>query len=191
MIRRALVFFLTLACAGCELFQPAYSPEWQEKPPVVELEQVIYWLQTVDTYMQLSPEQAQLRLDRIKEAGKGSDVQLFRYALLNQQRLNRNGWVRARDAFRELSTNASLNAEIQWLTRLLLAYNQAMINWNDRQGKLTRALGESNAARLQLEAKIEALTNLEESISIRKGLAEEIQEETGQMEIDRNKPNNE
>lgn len=191
MIRRAILIVIVLACAGCELFQPAYSPEWQAKPPVVELEQVIYWLETADSYMQLSPEKAQQRLERIQDAGKGSDVQLFRYALLNQQRLNRNGWVRARDAFRELSTRSSLNAEIQWLARILLAYNQAMINRDDRQDKLTRALGESNAARMKLEAKIEALTNLEESISIRKGLAEEIQDETGQREIDRNKPNNE
>jgi len=106
-------------------------------------------------------------LDKIDNEEK-TNLQWFRYALLNQQLNEREGWIRSRDAYRYLLATETLGKELRGLTKLLLKYNQNMINWDTRYSKVQIQLKESEAMQQVLEEKIQAITNLEQSISGRK-----------------------
>jgi len=161
-----MVALVLLLSTGCSSIQRDYYENW-EREPVLSAEQRYYWLRIADLYMELTPTQAQQRLDKIGDEEK-TTLQWYRYALLNQQLNDRAGWVRARDAFRYVLATESLSQELYGLTKLLLKYNQNMINWDARYSKVKIELKESEAMQQVLEEKIQAITNLEQSMSTRK-----------------------
>jgi len=146
--------------------QRDYYENW-EREPVLSAEQRYYWLRIADLYMELTPTQARQRLDAIGDEEK-TTLQWYRYALLNQQLNNRAGWIRARDAFRYVIASESLSQELYGLTKLLLKYNQSLINWDARYSKVKMELKESEGMQRVLEEKIQAITNLEQNMSSRK-----------------------
>jgi hypothetical protein len=101
--------------------------------------------------------------------------QLFYFGLLNQQLDVFSNWTPARDVFRQLAEDALLAKEQRNLASILERYNQSRINWYQQRRKLRennaalktklRASLESNEL---LERKIQAVTDLETSISTRK-----------------------
>jgi hypothetical protein len=161
-----MVMLVLLLSTGCSSIQRDYYENW-EREPVLSAEQRYYWLRIADLYMELTPTQARQRLDKIGDEEK-TTLQWYRYALLNQQLNDRAGWVRARDAFRYVLATESLSQELYGLTKLLLKYNQNMINWDARYSKVKIELKESEAMQQVLEEKIQAITNLEQSMSTRK-----------------------
>jgi len=165
-MKHLIVALVMLFCVGCESLQTAYYEDW-DRAPALTAEQRHYWLRVSDLYMELTPAQAQQRLDNIN-TDKKTSLQWFRYALLNQQLNEPAGWIRARDAFRYLLAIETLGQELHSLTKLLLKYNQNMINWDARYSKVQIQLKESEAMQQVLEEKIQAITNLEQSMSSRK-----------------------
>jgi len=161
-----LVVLILLLIAGCSSIQRDYYENW-EREPVLSAEQRYYWLRIADLYMELTPTQAQQRLNEIGDEEKTA-LQWYRYALLNQQLNELAGWIRARDAFRQVVAMESLSQELYGLTKLLLKYNQNMINWDARYSKVKIELKESEAMQQVLEEKIQAITKLEQSMSSRK-----------------------
>jgi len=161
-----MVVLVLLLSTGCSIIQRDYYENW-EREPVLSAEQRYYWLRIADLYMELTPTQAQQRLDELGDEEK-TTLQWYRYALLNQQLNDRAGWIRARDAFRYVLATESLSQELYGLTKLLLKYNQNMINWDARYSKVKIELKESEAMQQVLEEKIQAITNLEQSMSSRK-----------------------
>ena len=143
-----------------------------------------YWLSEINRLQALSEAQAQAALPPSFNAKTESPEQLFRYALLNQQLKDRQGWIRARDSLELLSGNTDLSVSMLSLVRLLQFHNQSMINAEARQSRLQGAMQEqdriqqrqaeellqSQAQVIELSNKIEALTNLEKSLSIRRAL---------------------
>lgn len=161
-----VIALVLLLSAGCGSMQRDYYENW-EREPVLSAEQRYYWLRIADLYMELTPTQARQRLDAIGDEEK-TMLQWYRYALLNQQLNNRAGWIRARDAFRHVIASESLSQELYGLTKLLLKYNQSLINWDTRYSKVKIELKESEGMQRVLEEKIQAITNLEQNMSSRK-----------------------
>lgn len=174
-MKYGFITLILLLTVGCSSLQRGYYESW-EKEPVLSVEQRHYWLRIADLYMELTPAQAQRRLDAIGAEEK-TILQWYRYALLNQQLNERAGWVRARDAFRHVIDSEGLSQELVALTKLLLKYNQSLINWDARYNKVQIELEESEAMQRVLEEKIQAITHLEQNMSTRKGQAVEQQGE--------------
>ena len=172
-----IVVVMVLCFAGCQSLQTTYYEGW-EKKPVLTTEQRHYWLRIADSYMDLTPSQAQQRLDKVGDEEK-TDLQWFRYGLLNQQLGEREGWIRARDAFRHVLAAQELGEDVQGMVKLLLRYNQNMINWEARYNRVTIQLKESEGMQKVLEEKIQAITHLEQNISSRK---EQVNEQERQLE---------
>ncbi|MEH6472675.1 MAG: hypothetical protein V7752_15635 [Halopseudomonas sp.] len=187
---RTFILSLTLSfMIGCQSLTPAsVNPIAQPAPVVTHPEPPVHdWLQRVRSTMQLSEEQTQAELQQFSGNKTKQPELLFRYALLNQQLKDRLGWIRARDSLQQLAARPELSAEQLQLAQLLQFHNQSMINADARQARLLGALEErietlhTTAAALQLSQqqvielseKIEALTNLEENMSIRRALTSE------------------
>ncbi len=142
------------------------------------------WLSEVSRLMTLTEEQVQAELQQSVTTKADPPEQLFRYALLNQQLKDWLGWIRARDSLEKLAANPELSASLLALVRLLQFHNQSMINAEARQSRLLSAIQEQDRIQqqhmaelqlrqdqvLELSNKIEALTNLEKSMSIRRAL---------------------
>lgn len=149
------------------------------------------WLGEISRLMAFSEEQAEAELQQTFTSAAQQPERLFRYALLNQQLKDRLGWIRARDSLQQLSAHADLSMPLLALVRLLEFHNQAMINADSRQTRLLNALQEEQQQRQRLAAelllsqqqvvelsqKIEALTNLERSMSIRRALTTDTPKE--------------
>lgn len=166
---RSILFtaLFLLLLTGCQNLDQA-NDDWNMNTPViVELEQVIYWLQAANDALEISPQQAELRLSRITNMRK-TRFNTFRYALLNQQLGTRDGWERARDTLRELAQDRGNNEDLLWIIRIHLHNVQGLINNHEKYHKLAAELSDSRQMQLLLEDKIQALTNLEQSISERK-----------------------
>ncbi|RDE24345.1 hypothetical protein DV711_01775 [Motiliproteus coralliicola] len=137
------------------------------------------WLLILDQQLKLTPEQASEGI-RTSEPPV-NDTQRFKQLLFRQQLQQRGGWVVARDRLRELLENYR-GHEVEPLLSMLLAHNQALINRDQREQRLNQQLSdlieayetvirrydESIAETEQLNAKIEALTNLERQLNIRR-----------------------
>lgn len=137
--------------------------------PVVVMEGQPHWLQTAHDYMALSAQQALAEMATLPK-DRSAPFERYRYALLNQQLRDKAGWIRARDTLRILSQDTELDQEFRWLAKLLLDYNQAMINAQARHHQMAWELASSQIAQQELRDKIRALTDLEQSISQRKGI---------------------
>jgi len=173
--------WLFLLLAGCN-YMPVESPQPEPvvmpempaaKPQVEEVTPLLVWLDTARSFQSVSPQEARLRLDQIKEV---SDTLLsFKRALLYQQLSQLEGWVNARDLFRELANDTTLDRNQRDLAQLYQSYNQANINAQQQLQNKDRLLAsqQQQIESLQnqiseLELKVKALTTLEQSISDRK-----------------------
>jgi hypothetical protein len=117
------------------------------------------WLKRQQDVSEMSIEEVAQALAELGSP-KGVD-QLFYYGLLNQQTDVFTKWAEARDAFRRLAADDNLIREQRRLAAVLERYNQSRINWHEQN----KALQDEN---LLLEQKIEAITELETTISTRK-----------------------
>ncbi|MFT6914699.1 MAG: hypothetical protein ACJAWL_000995 [Motiliproteus sp.] len=182
-----LTLTLTLL-SGCQILTdlqaskaPAALPEVVEAQTHADLD---LWLSELSRLLALNEEQAEAQLQQAVTSQAELPQRLFRYALLNQQLKDRLGWIRARDALQQLAADAQLSLSLLSLVQVLQFHNQAMINADARHTRLLNALQEENLQQQQLAAelrvsqqevfelsqKIDALTNLEKSMSIRRAL---------------------
>jgi hypothetical protein len=126
------------------------------------------------------------------QVGKpGQPDERFYFGLLNQQLKTHASWVQARDTFRALSQSPDINREQRQLATILMRYNQSRINWyaeyRDVQAEHASLQEELEATRKEneaLELKIQAITDLETSISTRKeeGQVQAQEQESGQAQ---------
>lgn len=167
----AVLLVMTPGCAG-RFAMPSGDGE-PLRLKVTELQGLNNWLDISARIGELPVEQASARLQQMDPPETANEH--FYYGLLNQQ-LNRfEGWIQARDSFRVLASDATLDASSRELARILLVHNQALINWHERHRHLQKELAVSVLDRelmeekhKVLEQKIEALTELEAAISHRK-----------------------
>lgn len=173
---RALVnIFGLLACltlAACTATAPAVTAPVEpvaKAPPILPVQRWLRWQDTVST---MSAEQLSTAVEGTAEPSTPN--QSFYYGLLRQQSDAYDGWVRARDIFRQLTENEELTRGERRLAALLERYNQSRINWYQSR-EVLRAQHvelEAKVAVLQqqnrlLEQKIKAITELEATISTR------------------------
>lgn len=166
---------LVMVVTGCAHEVPKEIIYVQPPPAAVEAPKplpVRKWLRWQDTVATMSPSQ----LDTVLEgmAPPGNTHQLFYYGLLNQQAESYESWVIARDIFRELQQKDELTREQRRLASLLERYNQSRINWFQSREQVMQQYQESEQLvielqeqNLLLEQKIQAITDLEETISTR------------------------
>lgn len=173
---RSLIYtsglLVVLALAACTTPPPVViAPvEPVTKPQTLPVQRWLRWQDAVST---MSDEQLSTALEGT--AKPGNTNQSFYYGLLRQQADGYDGWVEARDIFRQLVENEELSRGQKRLASLLERYNQSRINWYQSRDELRlqyEAL-EAQAAELQeqnqlLEQKIKAITDLEATISTRK-----------------------
>ena len=111
----------------------------------------------------------------VKIGKPDSNDELVYYALLNQDLKANGGWIQARDAFRKLSDEPSLTSEQRQWALTLEKYNQNRINWYKQYqdlladyDKLLERLGTEEEKSRLLKKRIQAITELEATISTRK-----------------------
>ena len=168
----ALSVLLGVFPAGCVTPPPVeivkeVPPAKTPKPPVHR------WLRWQESVSTMSPSQLTTALEGAADPGNAN--QLFYYGLLNQQSDAYDGWVAARDIFRQLNQDEALTAPQRQLAGLLERFNQSRINWFHSRDELRleyEAL-QTRVSELQdqntlLEQKIQAITDLEANISTRK-----------------------
>lgn len=117
------------------------------------------WLQLQEDVSAMPVEDIAERLEGAERPESGEA--LYHFGLLNQQLDVFNRWADARDAFRQLAGDDSLAPELRRLSSILERYNQSRINWYEQY----KQLEDENAL---LQQKIEAITELETTISTRK-----------------------
>ncbi|MBN7798680.1 hypothetical protein [Parahaliea mediterranea] len=162
--------------AGCQMLPE--EPPLREVPrtarpcvtaPATALER---WMGEMTSVDKLSQEQAREQLSLMRGAGD-SAFERYRYALLNQRIGDGAGWIRARDTLRGLREEGLAEPGLMQLVALLQRFSQAMINADARQQQLAEELLSSQQEREALADKIEALTNIEQTISERKNQGED------------------
>lgn len=131
------------------------------------------WLDTEQNVAAMDT--AELTAELVKIDRPEGAQELFYFGLLNLQLKNLSSWTQARDAFLELSEAPELTREQRQLATILARYNQTRINWylEYRKARDTIATMQSQLEATQqenslLEQKIQAITELETSISTRK-----------------------
>jgi hypothetical protein len=158
--------------SGC-ISQPQTPIEPPVAAQVCNCTQLQGWLKLERKVSAMSNEKVEKKLTQLGEP-KGQR-QLFYFGLLNQQFDVYENWAQARDAFRQLAEDDDLAKEQRNLAAILERYNQTRINWYLQHSHLLekhetfktklRASREENEL---LEQKIQAITDLETSISTRK-----------------------
>jgi len=163
---------LLLVLAGCTT-QPPKVIDVADYAPTCNCTQLESWLELQRKVSAMSIEKVEKRLAKLSEP-KGNR-QLFYAGLLNQQLDVFENWAQARDIFRQLAANGELTKEQRNLAAILGRYNQSRINWylQHRQALeeihgLKAKLLVSQEENELLEAKIQAVTDVETSISTRK-----------------------
>jgi hypothetical protein len=167
----AMVSLLLSACttpAPVEIVEvhtevPAKAP----KPPPV-----LKWLRWQETVSTMNASQLVTVLEGMAQPGNAN--QWFYYGLLNQQSDTYDSWVIARDIFRKLREDETLTNRQRQLAELLEMYNQSRINsihgqeeLKKRNDELQLQLEQLQEQNLLLEQKIQAITDLESTISTR------------------------
>ncbi len=172
--------FLAAVClpwlGGCIAPPTQPTPAPATPPPTLEVadyQALRDWLELQQAVAEMTPATVMSELAR---AGKPqSPQQWFYYGLLNQQLKSFASWARARDAFREVSQAEGLSAGRLQLASIFERYNQSRINWHqeysqlaEEQLKLQEQLQLVQGKNAELEQKIQAITDLETTISTRK-----------------------
>lgn len=161
-----------LALGGCTL-----QPEVPLEAPVDELTcectRLQAWLDLQRKVSAMSVEKVNNRLTRLGEPE--TPRQLFYFGLLQQQLDSFNAWTEARDTFSQLVQDESLPRQNRDLVAILQRYNQTRINWYlqhrqllEEQETLKAQMRVSREENELLEQRIQALTEVETSISTRK-----------------------
>lgn len=166
----AALVLVTLA--GCAT-QPQTTIETVADATTCTCTRLQNWLELQRKVSAMSNEKVEQQLTSLGEP-KGHRQQFY-FGLLNQQLDSFTAWPRARDVFRQLAEDTGLAKEQRGLAAILERYNQSRINWylqhrqllenNETLKSKLRASLEENKL---LEQKIQAITDLETSISTRK-----------------------
>ncbi len=162
----AAIFLVTLA--GCATpSQPALRTA-----NTTTYSQLPNWLELQREVSAMSVEEVNQQLTELGEP-KGPQ-QLFYFGLLNQQFDAFTKWTQARDVFRQLDEDTSLDQDQRSLAAILERYNQSRINWYlqrrqliERNESLQAELGSTRKENTLLVQKLKAITDLETSISTR------------------------
>jgi hypothetical protein len=169
-----LIALCLLALSGCSLLQPppaARAPA--PHPDLTNYQALREWMDLEQTVAAMNTEQV---VAALVDVGKPKGTQdLFYFGLLNQKLKTYPSWTQARDAFREVSQAEEITGEQRQLAAIMLVYNQSRINWyleyQRVQADFAATQDELEQARSDntlLEQKIQAITDLETSISTRK-----------------------
>lgn len=167
----AMVIWLLSACttpAPVEIVEVHTEvPAKASKPPPV-----LKWLRWQETVSTMTASQLVTVLEGMAQPGNAN--QWFYYGLLNQQSETYDGWVIARDIFRRLHEDEALTDRQRQLAGLLEMYNQSRINsihgqeeLKKRNDELQLQLEQLREQNLLLQQKIQAITELESTISTR------------------------
>lgn len=179
MKRNILLIVLVTLLFGCQV-KPQPSPlevELRSSLNVSGQGQTELWIALIDVVNAYDQEQAEAAFKSFKKPFNEA-LELYRYALVNQQLADRMGWIRARDSFRALA-DMKLSPELLTLVSLLQQHNQKMINADARNTRLIQAvsqsdeqqkilaqeLEESQHALGKLQQQLEALKAVEAAIS--------------------------
>ena len=174
--RSSLTLLLALI-AGCAA-TPAPTPapeirEQRQEAPSVETVPVQVWLRLENATTQMSDEEVVAELVKL---GKPSDAhEKFYFGLLNHQLDTYSNWRQARNAFREVRRDAEASPGLRQLAGIMERYNRTRVeDYKDRAqllGKidsLEDKLEMQQEERQLLEEKIQAITDVETSMSTRK-----------------------
>lgn len=165
-----LIAVLILALTGCALLP---SQQASREASLAAYAALKAWLDRVQSVEAMSRKRVTARLS---DMGKPKDHdELFYFGLLSQRSNAYDSWTQARDAFRELSEAPAITREQRQLASILLLYNQSRINAHLRSRKVKAdcSATETDLEQVRsendlLERKIQAITDLETSISTRK-----------------------
>lgn len=131
------------------------------------------WINLYTQTQDMTAEQASTRVAEL--APPESSGQRFYYGLLHSQLDNYPDWIRARDAFAKLAADKTLTIEQRGLADVLRSQNQTRINayvkqidLQQRTVELQKLLVSAETEKTELQQKIQALTDLETSISTKK-----------------------
>jgi hypothetical protein len=171
-----IISFCLLALAGCELLparQEVASAQQTPDPDAQSYRAIRDWLNIEQTVAAMDEEEVVTRLVRIGEPR--NPRQQFYFGLLNQKLKTYASWTQARDAFRDVSKASAVTPEQRQLATIFMLYNQSRINWyleyREVQADFAAMQGELDTVQQEnelLEEKIQAITDLETSISTRK-----------------------
>ena len=172
-VRLLLAASILAGCLqGCAQ-NPPTRVVYRPSPENINWTSLQQWLKLQDSVAELPEDQIEAGLVGMSRPTAAD--QLFYFGLLNQHSQNYQGWIVARDAFRELNQNSALSIEQQELAGILEEYNQSRINWHERYGQLqqenddlVQQLTDAQQQNEILEQKIQAITDLEATISTRK-----------------------
>jgi hypothetical protein len=170
---RQFATVVLLVVAGCATPPPVIVVESAPPAKPALPPPVLKWLRWQDSVSTMTLPQLNTALEGMATPGNAN--QLFYYGLLNQQSDVYTKWVAARDVFRDLQQNEKLTAPQRQLAGVLERFNQSRINWFHRRDelrveneKLQQQVADQQAQNLLLEQKIQAITDLEATISTRK-----------------------
>lgn len=163
---------LALCLSGCASQAPVVVEV--DRPVPAKPAPVLKWLRWQESVSTMNASQLSTILEGMAQPGNAN--QRFYYGLLNQQSEAYDRWVIARDIFRDLQSDEALSSRQKQLADLLESYNQNRINSFHAQLELRRQnnalsqqLAELQEQNRLLEQKIEAITELESTISTRGG----------------------
>jgi hypothetical protein len=191
MSRARLLAALCLAVlAGCSLVTPPdNSPAPAAAPDhrVQTYRALRDWLDLEQRVAAMEADEVVAELVKLRKPVRPRE--LFYFGLLNQKLKTQASWVQARDAFREVSLEPAITREQRQLAAILTQYNQSRINWHAEYQSVQAdfaALQEDLQAEREkntlLEQKIQAITDLETSISTRKEQEQVQTQEQGQTQ---------
>lgn len=171
---RTLILLLSILAlsGGCAVQPPVQTAEIPVSD-VASYNTVEEWLDLQADVAALGTAEVTSRLATVdKSADSG---QLYYFGVLNQQLKTYGAWTVARDTFQMLQENQSLSQEQRQLAGILRQFNQNRINSFSRQrdllsekSKLQQQLTTTEKEKQQLAQKIQALTELETALSIRR-----------------------
>ena len=180
---RALVLFTAgivfLAIGACSS-SPQVGTDSRVPQDLTDYQQLQKWLSLQQDVESMGADQVQLELANSTTLKSPDEV--FYFALLNQRLETYGNWTLARDKFRELHSISGLTDPQRQLASILERYNQSRINWYKRHELIedeNRLLADENqllrhqlalaeSEKMLLQEKIQAITDLETTISTRR-----------------------
>ena len=169
---RALLLALILTACTSQAPVEVVEVNTLSEPTRLEPQPVKDWLRWQETVSTMESSQLTTSLEAMAKPGNVN--QMYYYALLNQQSDSYESWVIARDIFRQLHEKHALTPEQRRLASLLERYNQNRINgfhshddMQQQYDKIQREMTDLKAQNQALREKIQAITDLESTMSTR------------------------
>ncbi len=169
---RALISPLVLALVVTACVSPTPAPIEPPAPPTpaavpaVSDSPLSDWLGLQAAVAEMTVEQVNAVLESMPRPEAANH--LFYFGLLHQQSATYNGWMQARDVFRQLTQDEGLSEQLRQLAGILESYNQSRINAHQRYAQLQQQIDELEQQKQLLDQKIQAITDLEAAMSTRK-----------------------